>query len=510
MKNIVVVGGGTAGWLTALYTRDLYPNDNITLIESEEIGILGAGEGSVPLIRWFLNVLDIDEHDLFKKCGTTFKTGVRFDGWNKENQSYYHEFEAGDSPVHTKNVFNLDRDLAIYENYEFFPLINAVANDKRLDDFLFVSKMAYKNKSPYVNFSKKIEQSSLFTYHFDAKLFANLLAEIGEERGIKRITANVIDVVSKENGDIESLILDKGKVDLDFVLDCSGFHRLLIGKHYNAKWHTYSDKLTVNTAIPFFLPMDDEIPPYTRAVAMKHGWMWMIPLQNRYGCGYIFDNNFTNVEEATNELYEYFGKKVDVIKEINFEAGRYDTPWINNCLAVGLSSTFSEPIEATSIWMAMVQLVKMSNINFFDINKHMVDEYNEYFRELSDRNTDFLQLHYFTNKDNTEFWKTYRERTTITPNLQKKLDAWKHRTPTFQDRDGIEGSFVSRSWWIITAGINLIDKEIYKKESSQLDMDNLLEKWKLNYNANCNKGVEMGLSHNEIINRIKNDTFSLT
>ena len=243
MFKYVIVGGGTAGWLTALFVKEKFPYSDVTVIASSEIGILGAGEGTTPPFMNFLAKIKINPNEIISNCLGTIKTGIKFNNWSGDTKHYFHNFLA----------------------------------DTRQGD------------------------SAL---HFDANLLAKYLQTVGIERGIKLVDNEVTDVCADSNNNITSLILkDKTSIDLDFVFDCSGFRRLIIGKHYNAKWTSYKKILPVDRAMPFFLQNDNtNLPVYTEAIALRHGWMWKIPVQGRYGCGYVFDSSRATDSEIKEEI----------------------------------------------------------------------------------------------------------------------------------------------------------------------------------------------------------------
>ena len=269
--NIIIVGGGTAGWITSLFLLSEYKDVNISVIESDTIGILGAGEGSTPLMRKFLKKCNIDENDFIKKTKSTFKLGIDFENWNIHNTSYKH---------------------------------------------------------PFINNAK--------AYHFDARLIAEYFKEISINRGVTHINGIVKSFVQNDKKDITNLVLsDDTTIPTDFVFDCSGLHRLLIGKLYNSNWVSYSNHLKVNTAVPFFLNRDDtNMELDTKAIAMDYGWMWMIPLQHRWGCGYVFDGNMIDEKQAKVEVEIKLNRKIESPKTLKFSAGYYDNVWVNNCIAI--------------------------------------------------------------------------------------------------------------------------------------------------------------------------------
>jgi tryptophan halogenase len=458
MNNIVIVGGGTAGWLSALFVQKNFDNPKtITLIESEEIGILGAGEGSVGLLPIFLQSLDIDVYEFLSAVNGTPKLGVNFENWNGDGDSYLHHFKH-------QSEFDISKTIKEYYGYLY---------ENKLDI------QTHEITSVVANSGKTHPKLST-SFHFDAHLVAKYLRKIAETKGIIRIEGIVKSFAQKSNGDISEIRLENGQVvKSDFVFDCSGFKRLIIGELFKSKWKDYSDILPVNSAIPFFLPQSDiEIKPHTRAIAMKYGWMWMIPLQNRWGCGYVFDDTYINSDEAKKEVEDFLGHNIDVNRTIKFKAGRYEDFCVNNCIAIGLSSGFTEPLEATAIMVIMFGLYAVMNVNkkykSFD-DFRFKKEYNSYMSAVCDDTADFLQFHYFTKRNDTEFWKKVTNNPIKSKHLVENIES-------FSKGNGFVSTthtnvFVESSYMLVGNGIEYFDKnffmEYYKKYANKEIIENI-------------------------------------
>jgi tryptophan halogenase len=456
IKEIVIIGGGLAGWLTSLHIKKIFGEDaKVSLIESESIGILGAGEGSTPNIITMLQLLDIDITEFISKTNGTYKLGISFENWNGNDKKYYHSFNE----LHAKlnwTKFKGGKQMGIeYLGYIFDNNIN-------LNNCILSNVLSDEDKLPIA--SEEFNGTNYMTnysVHFDAHLVAKYLRDIAQSRGIKRIEGIVDELKEISNGHIRQIILKSGqRVNSDFIFDCSGFARLVIGNHYKTNWIDYKDKLTVSSALPFTLPTSmHSTKPYTRAVAMKCGWMWMIPLQNRWGCGYIYDDSYINEEQAKKEVNEFLGNDIEFNKVINFEAGRFEKAWVNNCISIGLSSTFSEPIEATSIFIQIYQLMAITKdfiVNYIDGVSDESTRYNKYVAGIGDDIADFLQFHYFTKRQDTEFWKTYYDRTQKSDKLIKKIENWKLQLPT--SFDFYQEPFSLNSWTLVGLGIEFFEK----------------------------------------------------
>ena len=369
----VILGGGTAGWLTALYLNKHFPDDEVTVVASSEIGILGAGEGTTPAFMEYLEEVGITELELVSNCKATLKTGIKFTNWNGDGEHYFHNFW----------------------------------DDK-------------------------------YALHFDASLLAKYLQEVATSRGVTLIDSEVIKVLLDEKDNITTLVTPKGPIAGDFFFDCSGFKRLLIGRVYNSEWEEYD--MPCKRAIPFFLPNDNtNLPDYTESVAMKYGWIWKIPVQGRYGCGYVFDSTMTTDEEAVQEIRDYLGHDFKSPRTFNFSAGAYKHVWVNNCMAVGLSSGFIEPLEATSIWIQILAL------RLFVQNRDNPEKVNNDVKELNEDILAFLYFHYLSQRTDTGFWKDFRNNNYMPEKLLNRISK--------NDTQYSFNLFPDKSWDAIASGI---------------------------------------------------------
>jgi len=471
-KKIVVVGGGTAGWLTALKAHKSYPDLDITVIESTEIGILGAGEGSTPYLTDFLNHLNIPLSDLIKNCDATIKNGIKFTNWNNDGGFYYHGFSTTDKQLgfdvlsdrYLSNSPLMVASLSLNNSVNKIDFMEKISEARKVPftleankrDFGFVSK-----KDPIDDY-KKIGNISI---HFNATKLANRLKEIGTERGIRVVDGTIKNVSLDKDNYVNGLTLENDeKILCDFVFDCSGFHRLIIGKVYNAKWNSYKDFLPVDSAIPFFIDMEDKIPPYTEAIAMKYGWMWKIPLQTRFGCGYVYDSSLISEKDAIKEIEDFLGYEPTYPRKdkggFKFNAGCYEEPWINNCVAIGLAANFIEPLEATSIWVSMVQLSQIfENPLWISGNsKEIRKEFNSIILKMNNSISDFIYFHYITLRKDTDFWKKFSYEKSP-KNLKEKMDKWGSRLPNSLDAGN---EWTINSWIFVGSAHDTINKNVAK------------------------------------------------
>jgi tryptophan halogenase len=504
INNIVVIGGGTAGWLTALLCRAYQPKVNVTVIESEDIGILGAGEGTVPWFPVVMNQLHIPISHLLRKVKATFKNGILFKNWNGKNDQYFHSFTNYD-PVDL-NALNLSRTLSS----NAFLISHAVNEDPKLTNYS--ENISLLNKVGFVPNEQRIygdaqnafvnyNQGCDFALHFDARELAVFLREIAMTRKIKRINEIVVGLDASESG-IETINLKDGsKIPCDFVFDCSGFKRLILGDFYKTKWKSVSDVLPCDSAIPFFIENNTTtIEPYTEAIAMKNGWIWKIPVQGRYGCGYVYDSKHTTEENAKQEVRELFGN-VTFPTKFNFNAGYFEEFWVKNCIAVGLSSGFLEPLEATSIWVTthMVQFAMESFDQLQSQDQFVIDEYNEKFRNRFEDIVDFLRLHYITERSDSEFWKKCK---TIqnSDNLNKILNITQKRILHYDD---VKNShFELNSWLSILRGVNILNSDVSAKYIDDNHLATLIDMY-VEFKNNVNELSSKSIDHYKFIQSVK-------
>jgi tryptophan halogenase len=476
--KIIIVGGGTSGWLTSLYINHILPDSNITLIESKEIGVVGVGEGSTPNFTHLLKRIGISLKDFLKETNSTIKLGISFENWKEDGSKYFHDFGTV-NPINSfyNNSFPNSTFLSEELNYPLYS--NVINNPEKISQSL-INEVAYNNLSPF-DPQQDNTLNNLFNYslHFDSTLLTKYLKSVALERNINVIEGTIKKINQNSQGDITSIEHTNGQIECDFVFDCSGFHRLIIGKLYKSKWKSYQSKLKVNNAITFPLTTPDEIFPYTKAIAMDYGWLFQIPLQHRMGCGYIFDSNYISLNEAKKEVEKYLGHSVNFNKHIEFEAGQYEQVWINNCIAIGLSSGFLEPLEATSI---MTQCYQLNELDAFNITSNLPEyreKYNKYVLSVVDDVVDFIHFHYLTNKTNTLFWKDYRSTTDISPYLNNLLKLFDTIPFSYINEYKPKAIFADYSYFLVGMGISntIFNKEINTLHNNIFKLDTHLKDW---------------------------------
>jgi tryptophan halogenase len=505
--KIVIVGGGTAGWITALYAKKVYPNHKVLLIESEEIGILGAGEGTTPHLVELFDFLNIPFSNLVKNCDATVKNGIKFSNWSEKNNGYIHPFYSNSLASNDYN-FYINNHL---ENDTGFSHIYSSKFDHNLENYSLIQKISNNFSVPFIKNNEKnvkneilkFNHLSSWSFHFNARTLAQYLRKIGEDRGIIRIEGIVKKIILDNNGFIKEILLNDEKIKTHFVFDCTGFKRLIIGNFYKTKWKSYAESLPAKKAIPFFLNIDEKIPPYTESIAMNYGWMWKIPLQNRYGCGYVFDSNFISDEQAQKEIQSFIGKEIDFSKIFSFDAGHYEKVWVKNCLAVGLSSGFIEPLEATSLWQIQSTLTNFFRLykNIDNTNEENTKIVNKYYNDQTDEIVNFLYLHYLTNKKNTDFWKNFKNNNKTPDFIKHVLHVIKERQIDELDFIGNNKTFNLSSYFYVLVGNEIIKKDDLKKYLKLMKVDHTNEY--LSILKNQKEIVDFAVNHSYFLNELK-------
>lgn len=458
--KISIVGGGLSGWLTSLYAKKIFPEHDIVVIESSEVGILGAGEGSVPSLINLFKFLDIDVHKLFSDTQSTFKNGIRYINWSSTNPDYFHGFDPG---FRKRDLSHFAYKTHYYTEPQNYPLYleNIYRNDN-IDNFNFMSRLSRENKIPIIKSDNS--QVSNWAIHFDAGLIAKFMKNIAVSRGVIHKDAKVSGFSNDESGNVKYIIFDDGTFnETDFVFDCTGLHRLIIGKHFSTKWNSFSEYLPAKRAVPFFI-YDQPPFPHTGALAMDYGWMWQIPLQHRIGAGYVFDSDFINEDQAVAEIEGKLGFKIEVPRTFKIVPGFYERQWVNNVVAIGLSASFVEPLEANSIWMFTRNLERLfsDRSNILNPNKDKADLFNAMAARDAEDVRDFIFLHYVTDKKSNNFWQDFTKNNRVPDHISELLKISKSRPPYEYEIMG-HAKMYWDSYYQIMYGNGIISKEVAEK-----------------------------------------------
>lgn len=459
IKHVVVVGGGTAGWLTANHLAKRLEAGSanaikVTLIESPDIPTIGVGEGTVPAIRKTLQYLGISETDFIRECDATFKQSIKFVDWlhnpnsHIANNAYHHLF---DFPC--IQPFDVSPYWLLHSSQEF-SYADAVSIQGRICDLGLAPKQMVDPE--YVG-------TTNYAYHLDAAKFARLLtAHAVKNLGVQHLLANVQQVKLSADGNIEKLVTDKGEVTADFFVDCSGFSALLIGQHLKVGFIDKKSTLFADYALAVQVPYADEntsIPCYTIATAKESGWIWDIGLTTRRGTGYVYSSAHTTHERAEEVLRTYLGaahKNVSC-RKIPMNVGYREKFWVKNCAAIGLSQGFVEPLEATGllVYDATARMLADLFPAHFDEIPAAAAQFNLRARHAWDKVIDFVKLHYFiSRRDDSEFWRDNRLPETASEDLLAKLASWQYQLPTEYDFPSRMEIFNLENYLYVLYGMN--------------------------------------------------------
>ena len=418
IQDIVIVGGGTAGWMTAAaLSKVLGGAYRIRLVESDEIGIVGVGEATIPMIKLYNQALDLDENEFVRQTKGSFKLGIEFRDWGRLGDNYVHGFGK------------IGQDLGLVAFYHYWLKLHHAGKAAPLEDYSintaacrhgkFMRAVTDRPNSPLADIA--------YAYHFDAGLYGQFLRRYAEARGVQRIEGKVVDVqLHAETGFVESVTLDRGeRIEGQLFIDCSGFRGLLIEQALKTGYIDWTHWLPCDRALAVpCVNAAGGITPYTRSTARSAGWQWRIPLQHRIGNGYVYSSQFISDDEAAATLLANLdGKPLDDPRPLRFVTGKRRKFWSRNVIAVGLSSGFMEPLESTSIHLIQSAIARITA--FFPhagFNQADIDTFNAHSDFEFDRIRDFLIAHYHaTERDDTPFWDHCRTMT-IPDSLQQRLE----------------------------------------------------------------------------------------
>ena len=452
LRNIVIVGGGTAGWMTAAALANALAGGRTTirLVESAEIGTVGVGEATVPHIRFYNATLGIDEAEFMRRTKATFKLGIEFRNWGRIGDSYIHPFgafgsESGGIPFH-----------------QLWLRMRAAGADWPLEDFSIPILAARANRFSHPAQDPRAPLSTFsYAYQFDAGLYAAFLRDFAERRGVVRTEGKVVGVDQQpEDGSVAAITLESGeRIEGDLFVDCSGFRALLIGSTLKAGFESWSHWLPCDRALA--VPCADAAPltPYTRASALGAGWTWRIPLQHRVGNGHVYCSAFLSDEEAERQLLAGLeSAPLQDPRPLRFEAGRRLKHWQSNVVAIGLAAGFLEPLESTSIHLIQLAIGYLINL-LPDDSRDPTDaaEFNRLMNLEYERVRDFLILHYCaTQRDDTDFW-THCRTMALPASLEEKIEAFRERGIVRMYRDGM---FLEPSWLAVYYGQNVMPRHV--------------------------------------------------
>lgn len=480
MKNTnskaVILGGGTAGWLTALFIKKVWPSITVSVIEDPNRPPIIAGESGTTTFVDLLKYIEIDIDDFIRSVNATPKLGGRFTDWNGVGTEFIHSLQTdyapwldGWSEYYDENNFddlsvsNLQYILSKERQKETY-LRTIIGNDIPLSDAFFAKYFIEENKVPLL---KESEIPVRAMWHFESRASAAYFKDLGIKKGTELLEGVYVDSTLDEQGNITSIILEDGRhIKGDWFFDCSGFARLLLNKKLQEPIIDYSKYFPARAVVAWW-----DKPCYcvtTNAIAMKYGWSWNINLRHRSGNGYIYDPDLISEDQALQEAEERFGIKIEPIAKLQFQPGMARNTWKNNVIAVGLSNGFIEPLEANGVAVIIESLYALhDHWKPFDKDQPSKDRFNLRTWAVSEDIKDFLALHYRGQRRDTEFWIDHAENSERIPDsLKAKLDLWRDYYYEFKAEPYFNG-YSPTAWLMVLQGLKVFDHskmaEFYKK-----------------------------------------------
>lgn len=446
IKRVVIAGGGTAGWMTAAMVSKLFGTKlDITLIESDDIGTIGVGEATIPTLINFHSLLGIGEQEFMSEANGSIKLGISFENWREKGSKYIHSFGTTGTSYWAGDFYNFwlkGKELGVMAPYGDYCLELQAARE---------GKFA-RSDNPFINYA----------YHMDATAYGKFLRKFSESLGVKRVEGFIQNVnLHVDTGFIESITLKSGQIfEGDLFIDCTGFRGLLIEQAMHTGLEDWSNWLPCDSAIAIQESAVAPPIPLTRAIAHDHGWQWKIPLQNRIGTGLVFSGRYQSDDSAIQTLLDNLeGKPLHDPKVIKFRTGRRLKGWNKNCVAIGLSAGFIEPLESTTIFLIssnLIRLMKLFPMN--GIDKFMMDEFNQQSKEEIELVRDFVVLHFHaTERTDTAFWRHCRTMP-IPETLKRRIDLFREAGRLFVKSGEL---FPVSSWTQVMIGQGIEPKQYH-------------------------------------------------
>lgn len=482
MKKVVIVGGGSAGWLTALYLQKTWPFLQLTVLEDPATPPIIAGESSTTTFVDLLKYLDINLDDWISHTQATPKMGGRFKNWNGIDTEFVHPLQTDAIPGfdQTSEVLleqiltlgdwlNVSKAESARSNY----IKSVIADDIKMDDLFFAGEFIRQNKVPYMT-SGTTKFPITCMWHYESRNCAAYFKKLGLARGITLIEEKYKSCKKDDHGNITTIILDSDKnIESDWIFDCSGFARLILSKELYEPLVDFTNYFPARSVIAWW-----DAPKYqvtTNATAMKYGWSWNINLQHRSGNGYIYDPDLINEDQALAEITETFGPITPVAK-VRFNPGMMKSAWVNNVIGIGLSTGFMEPLEANGIAVIIKGLTALSDLwdpFYTELNR---DRYNQVVWDFMINIRDFISLHYRGNRSDSEFWLSHaNDPERIPPSLKEKLNLWKDFYLNLKDLPVMD-AYSSTAWVTVLQGIDKFSTDSLKiSYVSQKKLNDLLK-----------------------------------
>lgn len=445
VKKVVIAGGGTAGWVAAAaLSKQLGKLVDVVLVESDQIGTVGVGEATIPPMRTFHSLLGIDEQEFMRATRAVFKLGISFKNWGEIGDEYFHPFGSTGQ----------DSYLADFQHFWLHGKSKGI--DADFGEYSLEVQAAKTNK-----FAISKKGSISYAYHLDATLYARFLRKFSENLGTKRVEGKIQQVQQHPDGDIKALVMESGEVvEGDLFIDCTGFVGLLIDKTLKTPYEDWSHWLPCNSAIAVQTETVEPAKPYVTCTAHHAGWQWHIPTQRRVGNGNVFCDAFMSDDQGKQHLLDNVqGKVLTEPRVIKYQTGRRKVFWNRNCVALGLSSGFVEPLESTSIYTFMIGIVRLMRLfPFHGITQTLIDEYNHQSIAELENIRDFIILHYHaTEREDSEFWR-YCKNMSVPDSLTHRIELFRENAFAFQ---GERELFRRDSWLYVLLGQRIMPQHYH-------------------------------------------------
>lgn len=484
VRRVVIAGGGTAGWVAAAaLAHQLHGLIDIVLVESDEIGTVGVGESTIPPIRAFHRIIQIDEQHFMRSSSATFKLGISFEGWRNGSDRYIHAFGIlGKSPWACQ-----------FHHFWLDGLRRGIKS--KIGDYCLEFKAALENK-----FATSPQSKINYAYHLEAAVYAKFLRKFSERFGVKRVEGKIKNVEQHaESGFIEALVLESGeRIDGDFFIDCTGFRGLLIEQTLRTGYEDWAHWLICDRAVALQTELVGPAVPYTRSIAHEAGWRWRIPLQHRMGNGLVYCSRYMSDDQAIDKLLGAVeGAAIKEPRVIRFKPGHRRQVWNKNVVALGLASGFIEPLESTSIHLVITGVSRLIHLfPFGGVTQPLIDQYNKEARHEIEKIRDFIILHYHvTERDDSEFWREYRNMK-VPDTLACRIDAFRERAHVWRDSNELFGE---DSWIQVMVGQGIEPKRYHHLPRVMSDHD--LRRLLADIKHAIAREVEQMPKHHEFVNR---------
>jgi tryptophan halogenase len=443
--RVVIAGGGTAGWVTAAaLVRHLEPLLDITLVESDAIGTVGVGESTIPTARTFHALLGINEHVFMRETNATFKLGISFENWLRDGDRYFHPFGT------------VGRSLPLADFQHFWLEARSRGFGGAYTDYSLETQAAMAGK-----FATGDPAPLSFAYHLDATAYAAFLRSLAEPAGVKRVEGKIAQVERDTgSGDIAALVLESGaRIEGDLFIDCTGFRALLIEETLKTGFEDWGHWLPTDSAFAVQSETTEPPVPYTRAIAHGAGWRWRIPLQHRMGNGFVFSSAHLPDDAAREQLLAAVpGKPLFDPRLIRYRTGARKRAWNRNCIAIGLSSGFIEPLESTSIHLVMIAVTRL--LQNFPLRRDMAalsEQFNQQSRAETEHVRDFIILHYKLNQRDEPFWREHAARD-VPDSLAARIELFRESAMAYQ---GSNDLFRIDSWNAVMMGQGVMPQDYH-------------------------------------------------